>query len=577
MSIELYPSIAKIKRNGVYENLPGFVPETGSIATQQMIATSESSATAQYVHEKGEYFRLNDTLYQAIVKINVGDAIVVGTNCEVAVIGNDLTHVANSIASYELGIASSSHNTGDYFMVGETLYVATSDIQVGDSISTSTNCRLAVVGDELSGLKTATTTFTANAEIQFVDGYYIATNGATVDINSPVASTSGYRYAVVDCVEGDSFTVSIKGGSTPRTFCFIDSSGNSLAVGGQNGTLTNTIITAPENAAKLVLNDTSGNKSYVGILIDERVSGLEDEVKTINHQKVFLQPGYTRNTSYGMNCVWSGKSLILNGTNTANLYYFISNYDNPPTPATKLVSSFSSAFYNTYNPQHIISVKVGHKYKLHCEILSGTITKGGVTYTNTKDMFGVDVIRYYWVGANATSQNRGDVIQSSNYTKTFVADFSTAGTFCLCVFKDCTCDNLVLEVYIEDISFDDNLAYRDKLYYGEDYWIDELNDSVESINDNTMAAGLGASTICFITDCHWWYNRKKSPSLIKHIIENCNIDHFVNGGDYLYDADSIDTKAKAIAHKTILSTCVANVCLRFARCFAISVCTKATA
>ena len=71
MSIQLYPSIAKIKRNGVYENLPGFVPETGSIATQQMIATSESSATAQYVHNKGEYFRLNDTLYQAIVKINV--------------------------------------------------------------------------------------------------------------------------------------------------------------------------------------------------------------------------------------------------------------------------------------------------------------------------------------------------------------------------------------------------------------------------------------------------------------------------------------------------------------------------
>ena len=157
MSIQLYPSIAKIKRNGVYENLPGFVPETGSIATQQMIATSESSATAQYVHNKGEYFRLNDTLYQAIVKINVGDAIVVGTNCEVAVIGNDLTHVANSIAAYELGIATSSHNTGDYFMVNETMYVATADIQVGDNISASTNCRVAVVGDELSALQTAIT------------------------------------------------------------------------------------------------------------------------------------------------------------------------------------------------------------------------------------------------------------------------------------------------------------------------------------------------------------------------------------------------------------------------------------
>ena len=180
MSIQLYPSIAKIKRNGVYENLPGFVPETGSIATQQMIATSESSATAQYVHNKGEYFRLNDTLYQAIVKINVGDSIVVGTNCEVAVLGNDLTHVANSIAAYELGIASSSHNTGDYFMVGETLYVATSDIQVGDTISTSTNCRLAVVGDELSGLKTAINQTNNNLPETEMSGTTAVLDGSTI-------------------------------------------------------------------------------------------------------------------------------------------------------------------------------------------------------------------------------------------------------------------------------------------------------------------------------------------------------------------------------------------------------------
>lgn len=162
MSIELYPSIAKIKRNGVYENLPGFVPETGAVATQQMIATSESSATAQYAHNKGEYFRLNDTLYQAIVRINVGDSIVVGTNCEVAVLGNDVTHIANSIAEYELGIATAAHSTGEYFMVGEVLYVATNDIEVGDNISTSTNCRVAVVCDELSELKTAITQKTGN-------------------------------------------------------------------------------------------------------------------------------------------------------------------------------------------------------------------------------------------------------------------------------------------------------------------------------------------------------------------------------------------------------------------------------
>ena len=192
MSIEIYPSIAKIKRNGVYENLPGFVPETGSIATQQMIATSESSATAQHVHNKGEYFRLNDTLYQAIVKINAGDAIVVGTNCEVAVLGNDVTHIANSIAKYELGIATESHAIGEYFMVGETLYAATDNIQVGDNISTSTNCRLAVVGDELSGLKTTLIDYNRYDILRDFAKYESRTNnGITFSWNNGECSISG--------------------------------------------------------------------------------------------------------------------------------------------------------------------------------------------------------------------------------------------------------------------------------------------------------------------------------------------------------------------------------------------------
>ena len=193
MSIELYPSIAKIKRNGVYENLPGFVPETGSVATQQMIATAESSATAQYVHTMGEYFRLNDTLYQAIVRINVGDTIVVGTNCEVAVLGNDVTHIANSIAEYELGIATSAHATGEYFMVGETMYVATANIQIGDSISTSTNCRKAVVGDELSGLKTSVRQINDNLpEAEMTGSIAVLDGGAIkqITVDAPVGTAS---------------------------------------------------------------------------------------------------------------------------------------------------------------------------------------------------------------------------------------------------------------------------------------------------------------------------------------------------------------------------------------------------
>ena len=95
MPIDLYPSVAKVKRNGVYENLPGFVTQTGDESAQQMIATAENTSTAQYAHEKNSYFRLNGVLYQADSNINVGDSIVVGYNCHVAVLSDAVTILEN--------------------------------------------------------------------------------------------------------------------------------------------------------------------------------------------------------------------------------------------------------------------------------------------------------------------------------------------------------------------------------------------------------------------------------------------------------------------------------------------------
>ena len=99
MSITLYPSVAKVKRNGVYENLPGFVQQTQENAAQAMIATAESSNTAQYPHPKNSFFRLNGTLYQADENIAVGNIIAVGTNCHVAVLGDVVSELENDTDS----------------------------------------------------------------------------------------------------------------------------------------------------------------------------------------------------------------------------------------------------------------------------------------------------------------------------------------------------------------------------------------------------------------------------------------------------------------------------------------------
>ena len=97
MPIELYPNIAKVKRNGVYQNLPGFVQASSDTDIKAMIANSEISTTAQYDHSEGAYFILNDILYKAIIDIAVNDTIAVGTNCEVAILGNDVASQSQEI------------------------------------------------------------------------------------------------------------------------------------------------------------------------------------------------------------------------------------------------------------------------------------------------------------------------------------------------------------------------------------------------------------------------------------------------------------------------------------------------
>ena len=97
MPIDLYPNIAKVKRNGAYQNLPGFVQQNGDADIEAMIANKETSTTAQFVHPKDSFFILNDVLYQADNDISVNDIIAVGTNCHVSILGETIYDILNNI------------------------------------------------------------------------------------------------------------------------------------------------------------------------------------------------------------------------------------------------------------------------------------------------------------------------------------------------------------------------------------------------------------------------------------------------------------------------------------------------
>lgn len=120
--------------------------------------------------------------------------------------------------------------------------------------------------EEFSDLKSAFNYTTGIVEIAFTSGKYINTAvsvGGTVDITE-VANAS-WKCAVVNCAENDGFILNVKGGNTPRAWCFVDSNNKVISVSNNSVTLNDSIMFAPKGATKLILNDnnsTLGNSFY---------------------------------------------------------------------------------------------------------------------------------------------------------------------------------------------------------------------------------------------------------------------------------------------------------------------------
>lgn len=103
--------------------------------------------------------------------------------------------------------------------------------------------------------------------------------GNTVSL-TPVSSS--YSYSIADIAEGDTLIISGTGASVPRLWGIIDSQNKLLAVADANATATNLRMTAPQNAAKLIINDNSGSTSYVISAADKKVVLISDIVNSIS-------------------------------------------------------------------------------------------------------------------------------------------------------------------------------------------------------------------------------------------------------------------------------------------------------
>ena len=127
-----------------------------------------------------------------------------------------------------------------------------------------------VVGDKIEGVKGDLSAITGNTAISTWTAGSIATSGATVDITD-IKNLTSYRHVTLSVSPGDTFTINAQGGGSPRAWAFTDSSYNVLSNSAASVTLMDTVITAPESAAYLIINDNnSGGVCFYSASVPQR-------------------------------------------------------------------------------------------------------------------------------------------------------------------------------------------------------------------------------------------------------------------------------------------------------------------
>ena len=190
--------------------------------------------------------------------------------------------------------------TGEYVFTASAecdAFVNVANVTESTAISPS-DFDITIIFDEnssrMSGLERAVESIEDSIGVyeitEWVHGKYLATSGSTVNPQSPAISAS-YKYAIVSCSEGDKFTVSGTGGSAPRLWAFADASNNVLSNSASSITVENLVITAPDDASYLVINDSSDSTSYKGVTMPVQIEDIVSKSDALN-SVVIEETGY---------------------------------------------------------------------------------------------------------------------------------------------------------------------------------------------------------------------------------------------------------------------------------------------
>ena len=148
-------------------------------------------------------------------------------------------------------------------------------VQIDSTLSQSGQAADAkVVGDDFYNI-TGCERLQVTAEKKYINlaGTSVVMSDGTPQITE---NSSSYDLTLVPCAAGDIFTINGTGGTSPRLWGFVSSTGQILAVANASATATELVLQAPESSAWLIVNDNSNSASYKGELTKKSIQRLED-------------------------------------------------------------------------------------------------------------------------------------------------------------------------------------------------------------------------------------------------------------------------------------------------------------
>jgi hypothetical protein len=138
-------------------------------------------------------------------------------------------------------------------------------------------------------------------EIKMTSGYNINLSvGVGNIVNMNPEPIGYYRYAVIDCEEGDKFTINGTGGNSPRLWGFVDANNILLSVANVNETASELLLVAPKGTAKLIINTNTDSISYTGGDISKITKNITKIESTLFKEEIKRITGYNINLSAGI-------------------------------------------------------------------------------------------------------------------------------------------------------------------------------------------------------------------------------------------------------------------------------------